>query len=717
MLHGLVINWSSSAIETSRNRVNVPPRASALAGCDSKIGQTLQKQGIGFKKIKACFVCKSTDHLIKDCDFYAKRSPEPKLKNVVNTGQRMIKPVWDYAKRVNQQKFSNNLKYPQARRTFVPSGVLTRTSLVNPVRLNRKRAVHTISTARPISTARSISTARFVGIKRPLDDLRVTVAQIKTAERVSTVKGWIKTAQKKDKDCLKIKITYVIKSYVANIKGKKNGRMMLESIVNGPLVYPTIEENSVIRPKKYAELTQQENFQDDCDVQAINIILQGLSPDVYSFVNHCQMAKEIWDIVNLLMQDTELSYQERDDLIARLNKSMAFMSTVVASRFPSTNNQLKTSSNPRNQATIQDGRVTVQQVQGRQGQSFAGTGTKGKATSSRGNNAVGQARVVKCYDCQGEGHMTRQCTKPKRPRNSVWFKEKVLLVLAQESGQVLDEERLAFLADSQIPDDCDDISSAKAVLMANLSSYGLDVLSEKHDVIFVVDEEETLILEEENRSKMLSKQNDPFLKEKKINISPINYNELNKLAEDFEKHFVPHMQLSAEQAFRELNEVKTVFNQMESAIQQCSVDNKYFDIQNKELSLDNDRLWDHIICQDVMNIVMHDNYVPVNVLFANHKCLVDGNLQSERLKQENDHLFELLLSQDIVHICVNSLATLTNYAKMEQDYCNTPKIGSQQNVFPEALLHNTIAQVMRERPLSVVLKSILAKFETPMFHI
>ncbi|GKF74027.1 putative ribonuclease H-like domain-containing protein, partial [Tanacetum coccineum] len=37
-----------------------------------------------------------------------------------------------------------------------------------------------------------------------------------------------------------------------------------------------------------------------------------------------------------------------------------------------------------------------------------------------------------------------------------------------------------------------------------------------------------------------------------------------------------------------------------------------------------------------------------------------------------------------------------------KDECNTPKIGSQRNVFPGALLHNTIAQVMRERPLSVV---------------
>ncbi|GJV87245.1 hypothetical protein Tco_1531183 [Tanacetum coccineum] len=75
------------------------------------------------------------------------------------------------------------------------------------------------------------------------------------------------------------------------------------------------------------------------------------------------------------------------------------------------------------------------------------------------------------------------------------------------------------------------------------------VISKKHDVISVVDEEETLILEEESRSKMLAKQNDPISKEKKINISPINYSELNKLSEDFGKHFVPQMQLSTEQAF------------------------------------------------------------------------------------------------------------------------------------------------------------------------
>ncbi|GKF66031.1 hypothetical protein Tco_0192548, partial [Tanacetum coccineum] len=96
----------------------------------------------------------------------------------------------------------------------------------------------------------------------------------------------------------------------------------------------------------------------------------------------------------------------------------------------------------------------------------------------------------------------RECTKPKRPKNSVWFKEKMLLTEALESGAYLDPEQLAFLADNgdavipaqasqEIPtpvafhaddldafdSDCDDVPLAKAVLMANLSSYDSDVLS------------------------------------------------------------------------------------------------------------------------------------------------------------------------------------------------------------------------------------------------
>ncbi|GJR91062.1 retrovirus-related pol polyprotein from transposon TNT 1-94 [Tanacetum coccineum] len=168
------------------------------------------------------------------------------------------------------------------------------------------------------------------------------------------------------------------------------------------------------------------------------------------------------------------------------------------SRFPTTNNQLRNSSNPRQQATINDGRVTVQPVQGRQISYAAGT-TRTFTPGASGSNS-GKQRIVTCYNCKGEGHMSKQCTKPRRKRDDSWFKDKVLLVQAQASGQILHEEELAFLADLGIPEgqatqtvithnaayqaddldaydsDCDELNTAKVALMANLSHYGSDAM-------------------------------------------------------------------------------------------------------------------------------------------------------------------------------------------------------------------------------------------------
>ncbi|GJW16882.1 hypothetical protein Tco_0024318 [Tanacetum coccineum] len=70
--------------------------------------------------------------------------------------------------------------------------------------------------------------------------------------------------------------------YMMNIQ---HGRMILESVENGPLIWPTIEENGVTRPRKYSELTHADAIQADCNVKATNIILQGLPPEVYALVN------------------------------------------------------------------------------------------------------------------------------------------------------------------------------------------------------------------------------------------------------------------------------------------------------------------------------------------------------------------------------------------------------------------------------------------------
>ncbi|GJY42909.1 hypothetical protein Tco_0431122 [Tanacetum coccineum] len=58
--------------------------------------------------------------------------------------------------------------------------------------------------------------------------------------------------------------------------------MILESVENGPLIWPSIEENRVTRPKKYSELSATEAIQADCDIKATNIILLGLPQEVYA---------------------------------------------------------------------------------------------------------------------------------------------------------------------------------------------------------------------------------------------------------------------------------------------------------------------------------------------------------------------------------------------------------------------------------------------------
>nr|GEW08135.1 hypothetical protein [Tanacetum cinerariifolium] len=194
-----------------------------------------------------------------------------------------------------------------------------------------------------------------------------------------------------------------------------------------------------------------------------------------------------------------------------------------------------------------------------------------------------------------------------------WYKEKAISAEAQEARQILDEEKLAFLADPGVPnsqavqtiipnnvafqtDDldtydsgCDDISNAKAVLMANISNYGSDVISEvppsetylndmenqsyqnpfylkkaqrikptlyagifisaKHVAMPVIDDVETLILEEESRLKISAKVKDPVAIKQKIPNKPIDYVKLNKLYEDFGRRFVQQQELSADEAF------------------------------------------------------------------------------------------------------------------------------------------------------------------------
>ncbi|GJW45634.1 hypothetical protein Tco_0077280 [Tanacetum coccineum] len=96
------------------------------------------------------------------------------------------------------------------------------------------------------------------------------------------------------------------------MQNREHGRMILESVENGLLIWPTIEENGMTRTKKYVELSTAEKIQVDCDMKATNIILQGLLTDIYSLVKHHRIAKDLWERVQLLMQGTSTTKQERE---------------------------------------------------------------------------------------------------------------------------------------------------------------------------------------------------------------------------------------------------------------------------------------------------------------------------------------------------------------------------------------------------------------------
>nr|GEY81448.1 hypothetical protein [Tanacetum cinerariifolium] len=209
------------------------------------------------------------------------------------------------------------------------------------------------------------------------------------------------------------------------------------------------------------------------------------------------------------------------------------------------------------------------------GQSFAGTSTKENATSSRRNNDAGQTTI---------------------PHNA------------------------AFQTDDldAYDSDCDDISSAKAVLMANLSSYDSSILSKILNPISKQPVVQTTPVRTEAPSELpkvsmvktsfqkLKNHLASFDKVVKVRTTPDAIIEgswgFEHTKAVFMKKVIPFIKTLRE-LFNdfdnglnlELNEVKMGFNQMEAVVKHCSVDKKYFNIQKEVFFLDNDRLLEHII--------------------------------------------------------------------------------------------------------------------------
>ncbi|GJY98958.1 retrovirus-related pol polyprotein from transposon TNT 1-94 [Tanacetum coccineum] len=476
-------------------------------------------------------------------------------------------------------------------------------------------------------------------------------------------------------------------------------------------------------------------------------------------------------------------FQNGDDPIDSINHMMSFLTAVVTSRYPTTNNQLRNSSNPRQQATINNGRVTLQPIQGRQTSLAAGT-SRTYTPGASGSNS-GKQRTIIYYNSDDLDVYDSDCDELNTAKvafmanlshygsdaladvhnhdnvNNNMINQAVQVMPSSEQSNVVNHSETKITSDSNIIPYSQYVIESQQAVVLNSNSFAqqdalilsvieqlktqvvnctkinlenksvndtltvelkrykeqVKVLKEGQNVdlksndnvsdsisllkddfkkeesrnidreialekrikqlepklydgnvikntsaIFIHDSEETLMLVEESRSKMLLKQQDLMMLEKKFNTTLVDYAVLNQLSKDFETRFVSQTELSAEQAFWSKNSVNSPEPTLSSRPTKVEVPKelpkvsmvntslkklKYhlagFDVVVKERTTPHPRYHESslgfctihklVISKDIVNILVNSS---VNISFVNvHECEKCLKLETELLNKKD----------------------------------------------------------------------------------
>ncbi|GKA52265.1 hypothetical protein Tco_0745461 [Tanacetum coccineum] len=235
----------------------------------------------------------------------------------------------------------------------------------------------------------------------------------------------------------------------------------------------------LIRDKKYAKLTEQEKLQDDCDVQALNIVLQGTE---LSYQEHeCKLFNEFDKFTSIKGESLHEYYLRFAQLINDMHTiSMTMQQVQVNTKFL---NALQ----PKWSKLVTDVKLAkniypdpLALVANHQNQS--NSVQYPQQLSSIHQTAHPSQPYLPTYEAPLHPKQYQHAYQPQISHPAPSVPQNTVKDIWQ-AVQITIPQNVAFQADDldAYDSDCDDISSTKAVLMANISSYDSDVLSEEYD--------------------------------------------------------------------------------------------------------------------------------------------------------------------------------------------------------------------------------------------